>query len=95
MFNYTFNNISPISWPSVLLVEETEVTGETTDLSQFTEKSLSHNVVSSTPPHEQEYELTTLALRGTDSAGSGKTIYHTNHTITTAPSNVLEIIEMH
>jgi hypothetical protein len=92
MFNYTFNNISPISWPSVLLVEETEVTGETTDLSQFTEKGLSHNVVSSTPPHEQEYEPTTLVLRGTDSAGSCKTIFHT---IMTVPSNVLEIIETH
>jgi len=28
MFNVTFNNISVISWPSVLLVEETGVTGE-------------------------------------------------------------------
>ena len=44
VFNYTSNNISVISWPSVSLVEETEVTGETTDLSQFTENSLSLNV---------------------------------------------------
>jgi hypothetical protein len=28
MFNATFNNISVISWRSVLLVEETEVPGE-------------------------------------------------------------------
>jgi hypothetical protein len=28
VFNATFNNISVISWRSVLLVEETEVTGE-------------------------------------------------------------------
>jgi hypothetical protein len=28
MFNATFNNISAISWPSVILVEETEVSGE-------------------------------------------------------------------
>ena len=34
VFNATFNNISVISWPSVLLVEETGVSGETTDLSQ-------------------------------------------------------------
>jgi hypothetical protein len=27
VFNATFNNISVISWRSVLLVEETEVTG--------------------------------------------------------------------
>jgi hypothetical protein len=28
VFNVTFNNISVISWQSVLLVEETGVTGE-------------------------------------------------------------------
>ena len=44
--NATFNNISVISWRSVLLVEET------TGLSQVTDKLLSHNVVSSTPKHE-------------------------------------------
>ena len=38
VFNATFNNISVISWRSVLLVEKT------TDLSQVTDK-LSHNVV--------------------------------------------------
>ena len=70
VFNYTFNNISVISWPSVLLVEDNEVTGETTDLSQFTEKSLSHNVVSSTPTYQQECELTTLVLTGTDCAST-------------------------
>ena len=35
VFNATFNNISVISWRSVLLVEET---GETTDLSQVIDK---------------------------------------------------------
>ena len=35
MFNATFNNISGISWWSVLLVEET---GETTEQSQVTDK---------------------------------------------------------
>jgi hypothetical protein len=35
VFNATFNNISVISWQSVLLVEET---GEITDLSQVTDK---------------------------------------------------------
>jgi len=35
VFNTTFNNISVISWRSVLLVEETR---ETTDLSQVTNK---------------------------------------------------------
>jgi hypothetical protein len=32
--NVTFNNISVISWRSVLLVEETEYPEKTTDLSQ-------------------------------------------------------------
>jgi hypothetical protein len=37
--NATFNNISVISWWSVLLVEKTEVPGEiTTNLSQLTDK---------------------------------------------------------
>ena len=38
MFNATFNNISVISWPSVLLVEETELPRENHDLSQVTDK---------------------------------------------------------
>jgi hypothetical protein len=38
VFNATFNNISAISWRSVLLVEETENTEKTTDLSQVTDK---------------------------------------------------------
>jgi hypothetical protein len=49
VFNVTFNNISVISWRSVLLVEETGVPllpGEKHC------QALSHNVVSSTPPHE-------------------------------------------
>ena len=37
-YNATFNNISVISLRSVLLVEETRVPGETTDLSQVTDK---------------------------------------------------------
>ena len=38
VFNATFDNISVISWQSVLLVEETRVPEKTTDLSQVTEK---------------------------------------------------------
>jgi len=36
VLNATFNNISDVSWWSVLLVEETGVPGEITDLSQET-----------------------------------------------------------
>ena len=52
VFNATFNNISVISWQSVLLVEETEYPEKTTDLSQVTD--ISHKVVSSTSRHEQD-----------------------------------------
>jgi len=38
VFNATLNNISAISWRSVLFVEETGVPEETTDLSQVTDK---------------------------------------------------------
>jgi hypothetical protein len=38
VFKATFNNISAISWWSVLLVEETGVPGETTDLPQVNDK---------------------------------------------------------
>ena len=38
LFNATFNNISIILWWSVLLVEETGVTGKTINLSQITDK---------------------------------------------------------
>ena len=38
VFNTTFNNISIISWRSILLVEETAVPAENTDLPQVTDK---------------------------------------------------------
>jgi len=38
MFNATFNNISVISWWSVVLVEEPEYPEKTTGLSQVTDK---------------------------------------------------------
>ena len=38
VFNATFNNISVISWRSILSVEETEVPGENHDLPQVTDK---------------------------------------------------------
>ena len=49
VFNATFNNISFISWRSVLLVEETEVLGENHRPAASSLQTLSHNVVSSTP----------------------------------------------
>jgi hypothetical protein len=49
VFNATFNNISVISWWSVLLVEETGIPGGKKSL-----KTLSHNVVSSTPHNQRD-----------------------------------------
>jgi hypothetical protein len=54
VFNATFNNISVISWGSVLLVEETGVPGENHRPVASQWQTLSHNVVSSTPHHEQD-----------------------------------------
>jgi hypothetical protein len=48
-FNSTFNNISVVSWRSVYLVEETRVPGENHWPVTSHWKTLSHNVVSSTP----------------------------------------------
>jgi hypothetical protein len=55
MFNTTFNNISAISWQSVLLVEDPQYPEKTTDLPQVTDKLLSHNAVLSTPHHERDF----------------------------------------
>jgi hypothetical protein len=53
MINTTFHNISVISWWSVLLVEETKVPRENHRPVASHWQTLSHNVVSSTPRHEQ------------------------------------------
>jgi hypothetical protein len=49
LFNATFNNISALSWQSVLLVKETGVPGENHRPIASHWQTLSHNVVSSTP----------------------------------------------
>ena len=54
VFTATFNNISVISWRSVLLVEETGVPGENNKPVVSHWQTLSHNVVSSTPRHERD-----------------------------------------
>ena len=53
VFNFTFNNISVISWRSVLLVEETEIPEENHRPAANNCQTLSHNVVSSALRHEQ------------------------------------------
>ena len=51
VFNSTFNNISVISWGSVLFAEETGVPGENHRPALSHWSTLSHNAVSSTPCH--------------------------------------------
>jgi hypothetical protein len=74
VFNATFNNISVISWLSVLLVEETGVPRENHRPAVSHWQTLSHNILSSTPRHEWG---STLVVIGTDCTGSCKSNYHT------------------
>ena len=54
VFKATFNNISAISWMSVLLVEESRVSGKKHQPVASYVLILSHNVVSSTPRRERD-----------------------------------------
>jgi hypothetical protein len=72
--NATFNNITVISWQSVLLVEETGCLRETQQSAASHWQTLSHNVV----------HLALMVIRtrlsvvvGTDCLGSCKSNYHT------------------
>ena len=62
VFNTTFNNISVISWWSLLLMEKT---GKSHWSAASPWQMLSHNVVSSTT-RPSEFELSTLVVIGTE-----------------------------
>jgi hypothetical protein len=76
VFNATFNNVSIISWWSVLLVEETGVPKEKHRPVEVTDKLLSQNVVSSIPLHEWDSNSQLLVVIDTDCIGSCKSNYH-------------------
>jgi len=57
VFKATFNNISVISWRSVLLVEETRVLRENHRPVASHRQTLSLNFASSTPRHERGSNL--------------------------------------
>jgi hypothetical protein len=63
VFNTTFNNISVISWQSVLLMEETGLLGENHRPVAGHRQTLSHNVLSSMP---RLSEIRTYKVIGTD-----------------------------
>jgi hypothetical protein len=54
VFNFTFNNITVISWWSVLLVEETEEPGKNHPPVASPWQIVSHNFLSRTPRHQRD-----------------------------------------
>ena len=75
MINATFNNVSFISWWSVLLVGKPEYPEKTTELSQVTDK-LYHIMLYGVHLAGAGFELTTLVVIGTGCTDS-KSNYHT------------------
>ena len=81
VFNATFNNISAISWWSVLLVEETRVLGE-----NKSQHILSHTVVLlDYTLRWAGFEFTALVVIDTDFIDSCKSNYHAITTTKLSP----------
>ena len=73
LFNATFNNISVISWRSVLSVEETEWHG--VNHRSVTSHWQTYQIMLYTSPWSR-FELTTAVVIATDCIGSCKYNYH-------------------
>jgi hypothetical protein len=76
VFKATFNNVSAISWWSVLLVEETRISGENNRPTASHWQTLWHNVVYQVHITWVGFELRTLVVIGTDCIGSCKYNYY-------------------
>ena len=85
VFNATFNNISVISWQSVLLVEETRVPRENHRPVTNHRQTLSHIMLFRVHLAMSGIQLITLLVIGTDCTDSCKSNYHTI-TISTFPA---------
>jgi len=85
MFNVTFNNISVISWRSVLLVKETEVLWENHQPVSSHWQTITKSCIKYTSPWAG-FELTALVVIDTHYTGSCKSNYHKITTATTPSS---------
>ena len=86
----TFNNISVISWQSVVLVEETGVPWEKHRSATSQRQTLYHIMLYRLHLIMNRVEITTLVSIGTDWTGGCKSNYHT--TTTTPNSRTINVI---